>query len=70
MAAPNKPVTRDDIEAQLRAVQGDLQSKLDDKKPSLLTGAVVGGVILLLIVFLIGKRSGKKKTTLVEIRRV
>jgi hypothetical protein len=70
MAAADKPVTREDLEAKFRAVQGDMQSKLDDKKPSLLTGAVIGGVLLLLLVFLIGKRSGKKKTTLVEIRRV
>ncbi len=70
MAASDKPVTREDLEAKFRAVQGDMQSKLDDKKPSLLTGAAVGGVLLLLLVFLIGKRSGKKKTTLVEIRRV
>ena len=70
MAASDKPVTREDLEAKFRAVQGDVQSKLDDKKPSLLTGAAIGGVILLLLVFLIGKRSGKKKTTLVEIRRV
>ena len=70
MAASDKPVTREDLEAKFRSVQGDMQSKLDDKKPSLLTGAAIGGVILLLLVFLIGKRSGKKKTTLVEIRRV
>jgi hypothetical protein len=30
MAAADKHVTRDVIEAKLRAVQGDMQSKLDD----------------------------------------
>jgi hypothetical protein len=30
----------------------------------------VTAILILLIVFLLGKRSGKRKTTLVEIRRV
>ena len=46
-----------------------MQGRVDDKKPSIL--AVVGGVgfLLAFLVFLLGRRSGKKKTTLVEIRR-
>ena len=39
-------------------------------KQTLLAAAAAGGFLLLLLMFLIGKRSGKKKTTLVEIRRV
>ena len=35
-----------------------------------ITSAGVAAVVLLLIVFLLGKRSGKRKTTLLEIRRV
>jgi len=68
--ADQKRVTRDDLEAKFRELQDDVQRGFDDKKQPLITGAVIGGVLLLLIVFLLGKRSGKKKTTLVEIRRV
>jgi len=66
---PSK-ITPADLEGKLRAFQGDIQSKVDSKKSTLMT---VGGgavVVLLVIFFLLGKRSGKKKTTLVEIRRV
>jgi hypothetical protein len=68
--APPKRVTRDDIEGKLRELQGDVQGRVDDQKSTLLTAAAVGGVLLLLIFFFLGKRAGKKKTTLVEIRRL
>jgi hypothetical protein len=63
-------ITRDDLENRFRDFQGDLQGKANDAKPKLVTIAAAGGVVLLLLIFLLGKRSGKKKTTLVEIRRV
>jgi hypothetical protein len=68
-AAPTK-ITRDDLENKLRAFQGDVQGKLDDKKSTLMAVGVGVGAILLIVFFLLGKRSGKKKTTFVEIRRV
>ena len=63
-------ITRDDLESKFREAQGGLQGKLNDKKQTLVTVATVGGIVLLLIFFMLGKRSGKKKTTFVEIRRV
>ena len=44
--------------------------KVESKKNTLITAIGVGSVVLVMIVFLLGKRSGKRKTTLVEIRRV
>jgi hypothetical protein len=70
MAETPKRVSRDDLEAKFRSLQGGVQDKVESSKQTLLAGAAVGGFLLLLLVFLIGKRSGKKKTTLVEIRRV
>lgn len=62
-------ITRDDLERNFRSLQQGVQGRVEDKKPSIM--AVVGGVgfLLALLVFLLGRRSGKKKTTLVEIRR-
>ena len=51
-------------------LQDDVQGKVTDKKQTIQTAAIAGGVLLLLIFFFLGKRSGKKKTTFVEIRRV
>ena len=33
-------------------------------------GAAVAGVIVILLVYLFGRRSGRKRSTIVEIRRV
>lgn len=63
-------ITRDDLEAKFRAIQDDVQGKVQDKKQTMVTAAAAAGVVLLLLFFLLGKRSGKKKTTFVEIRRV
>lgn len=63
-------ITRDDLEAKFRQVQDEVQGKVNDKKQTLVTAAAAGGIILLLLFFFLGKRSGKKKTTFVEIRRV
>ena len=68
-AAPDK-ITPQDIENKLKALQGDLQSKVDDKKSTIATTAAAGGIVLLLIFFLLGKRSGKKRSAIVEIRRL
>ncbi|MCU1368291.1 MAG: hypothetical protein JWN39_3930 [Ilumatobacteraceae bacterium] len=70
MAESPKRVSRDDLEAKFRSFQGGIQSTVEGSKQTLMAGAAACGFLLLLLVFLIGKRSGKKKTTLVEIRRV
>ncbi|HUS41524.1 MAG TPA: hypothetical protein VMY16_02550 [Ilumatobacteraceae bacterium] len=63
-------ITPQDIENKLKALQGDVQGKVDDKKSTIATTAAAGGVVLLLIFFLLGKRSGKRRSAVVEIRRV
>lgn len=66
----SKQITKDDLERQLRSLQGDVTERINDKKRELLAvGGVVVGVVLL-VAFLLGRRSGKKRTTIVEIRRV
>jgi hypothetical protein len=63
-------VSRQDIENKLRALQGDVQDKVDDRRSTLLAVAGGVGVALVVIFFLLGRRSGKRRSTVVEIRRV
>jgi hypothetical protein len=70
VAPPQTKITRHDLEQNFRSLQDGAKSKVDDKKSTLATAAGIGGLLLVLLVFLLGRRSGKKKTTLVEIRRV
>jgi hypothetical protein len=62
-------ITRDDLEAKFRALQDGVNHKVEGGKQSIM--AVGGGIglFLLVLMFLLGRRSGKKKTTFVEIRR-
>jgi hypothetical protein len=68
--AQHTKITRGDLESKFRAFQGEVQSKVDDKKQTLMAAGAGVGMLLMLVFFLLGRRSGKKKTTLVEIRRV
>ncbi len=62
-------ITRDDIEAKLRQLMGQVEKPLDVARPSLGVGAVVAGFGLLVIVYWIGARKGRLRSTVVEIRR-
>ena len=66
---PSK-ITPEDLEGKLRAFQGDVQSKVESKRNTIVMAGAAGVTVLLIIFFLMGKRAGKKKTTLVEIRRL
>jgi hypothetical protein len=70
MSKPATKITRDDLESKLRAFQGDVQGKVDDQKSTIMAAGAGLGSLLLIIFFLLGRRSGKKKTTFVEIRRI
>ena len=65
-----KRITRDDLESQFRQLQDNVHRSVEDKRNAVLTAAAVGGVVVVVIFFLLGVRRGKRKTTLVEIRRL
>ena len=63
-------ITRDDLEAGIRQLQGDAKQKLTDKKRPLIATVGVAAAVVVLLAFLLGKRSGKKRSALIEIRRL
>jgi hypothetical protein len=69
-AAPTGAITRDDIEAKLREVYSGAHDQVASTRTTLVSVAAVVGALLVLIVFLLGIRGGKKRTTIVEIKRV
>jgi hypothetical protein len=64
------PITRDDIEAKLREVYDGATDQVASTKTTVVSIAAIVGALLVLIVFLLGVRGGKKRTTIVEIKRV
>ena len=63
-------ISRDDLEAKLSSLQTGFGRKIADRRKTIIT--VGGGVGLAMshVFFLLGRRSGTKKTTIVEIRQV
>ena len=66
----DRKITRDDLEAKFREIKGGVDQRAKAAKDTAMPFAIFGGIVLLLLVYLIGKRVGKKKSTIVEIRRI
>jgi hypothetical protein len=67
---PEKPVTRADIEAKLAEIRGVADDTAEVAEGAAKTGLVVAGVGVVVIAFLLGRRRGRKKSTIVEVRRI
>jgi hypothetical protein len=63
-------ISRDDLERKLRAFQGDIKGAVDNQRNNLMVAAGGFALVLVIVFFLLGRRSGKRKSTIVEIRRV
>ncbi len=63
-------ISRDDLEAKLSALQTGFETKVLDRKKTIMTVGAGVGLAVVILFFLLGKRSGTKKTTIVEIRRI
>jgi hypothetical protein len=69
-AAPPAKVTRDDIEAKLRELRGEVEERTDSARTTA-TAVAVGVVMATIIVaYVLGRRRGKKRQMVLEIRRI
>ncbi len=66
---PGDKITRADIESKFRELSGDVDDKADAAKGTAIAVGAVIAVAVVLGVFLFGRSRGKKKTTVVEVRR-
>lgn len=64
------PITRRTIEAKLREIRGEVDSTTSTARPIALIAGVVAAVAVVGAAYVLGRRKGRKRTTLVEIRRV
>lgn len=69
-AEPTTHITRDDLEAKFRELEGGARRQAESARPTLLAAGIGAVIIVLLLSFLLGRRAGKKSTTIVEVRRV
>ncbi len=68
-SGPGGLITPDDIRAKAESLVAGVEGQVQSARPTL-TYVAVGGVLLMVfIAFFIGRRSGRIRSTLVEIRR-
>lgn len=69
MAPERSRITRKDIEDKIRSLTGDVEEQVEQAKPALIGTAAGVAVLLLLVAYLLGRRSGRSRSAVVEIRR-
>jgi hypothetical protein len=69
-ASAARPITRDDIERKLRQLEGGVEDGKQAVASTLLAVGAAVAVGVVAVAYLWGRRRGKKKTTVVEVRRV
>ena len=68
--AEDMPISRNDIQAKLREIQGEVDTTTTSAKPYALGAAVAIGVAVVALAYVLGRRKGRKRTTVVEVRRI
>ncbi|HUQ38746.1 MAG TPA: hypothetical protein VM030_01205 [Acidimicrobiales bacterium] len=69
MTAPEH-LSRADLESKLREIRGQVDDTAQKAKPIGITAAAIAAVAVVGVAYLLGRRRGKKRNTVVEIRRV
>ena len=68
--AEDTPIGRSDIQAKLREIKGEVDTTTTSAKPYALGAVVAVGVAVVALAYVLGRRKGRKRTTVVEVRRV
>jgi hypothetical protein len=63
-------ITRDDIESKLRELRGEVQDVGNASKVYVLAAGVVALSAVVAGAYLLGRRKGRRRSTIVEVRRV
>jgi hypothetical protein len=63
-------ISRDESEAQFRELTGEVSEGVEDTRSQVITIGLAVGVALVAVVFLLGRRNGRRRSAVVEVRRV
>jgi hypothetical protein len=67
---PDRKITRDDIESKLKELQGEVGQKAEAAKIPAIAIAVGVVVLSIAVSYALGRRKGKRRQTVLEIRRL
>lgn len=63
-------ITPTDLESKFRELRGEVDSATQSAKSYVLVAGAVAGIAIVGVAFLLGRRRGRKTSTIVEIKRV
>ena len=63
-------VSRDELESTLSSFQSSLRGQIEDRRQTIFTVAVAISVGLAVVAYLLGRRSGRRKSAIIDIRRL
>jgi len=64
-----RKITKDDLERRFKALQDDVTEITETKKTSITVLAAAGIAAGLLVAYLLGRRGGRRRRGVIEIRR-
>jgi hypothetical protein len=70
MSQATERITRDQIEAKFRELTGEVTDEVESTRSQMVTVGLAVGVVLVAAIFLMGRRSGRRKSAIVEVRRI
>ena len=70
MSPGTERITRDDIEAKFKELTGEVSDEVQATRSQAVTVGLAVGVALVAVVFLIGRRNGRRRSAVVEVRRL
>ncbi len=68
--ATTAKISRDDLEAKLREISGGVEETVEAARPKLISTAAAGVVLAVLVAYLLGRRRGRARSAVIEIRKV
>ncbi len=69
-AVDNGRISREDLETKLRQIKGDAEGAAEGARNAGLAGGAVAAVLVVIVIYLLGRRSGKKRSAYVAVRRL
>ncbi len=69
MSANTSKITRDDIKSKLSEIQGEASDTVEGAKNQIIAVVATVGVVIVIGIYLLGRRGGAKRTTIIELKR-
>jgi hypothetical protein len=70
MSPADEKITREQLEAKFRSVTGGVSGEVEEVKSQALAIGLAVVVATVAVVYLIGRRRGRRRSTIVEVRRI